>query len=695
MRSRAAYLILAFCVVAITSLIVLTYVAVQRAGSEHGPELMLYCFVSALLLGFAAAAVWWRMDRVTFRPLASLTRDLQTLLQAKRIDRPLRVPERHDLAALPDGVARLVNELRGARREIMSAMATATARVEQEKGWLEMILLELVREAVIVCSTKHKILLYNQPAAEMLEHSHCLGLGRSLFDVLAEAPVRHALEQLEFKQRENKEDLSAPFVCTDRDHELMMQSRVAMVVDPAGERTGYVLALTDISMQMIERQQTESVRRLMNQDLRGPLGSLHAAAEMLVNYPEMDDASRKNFETVIHNESNRLNERLEAAAEKFRGQHEGHWPMAEIHSPDLLSCVARHVHEQGIVLGTLGEPQWLRGDSYSLMVALEELVTRLHEYTGVSEFDVEAGATSARTFLELRWRGRSLSGETLNRWMSEPLGALAGRKLLQVLEDHGSEPWCKRLEDGFAMLRIPLQPPVSGPIAGATRARAARPEFYDFNLLYGAGISEELGKQRLRELSYVVFDTETTGLRPTAGDEIIQIAAVRVTGGRVLESELFDALVNPGRSIPPDSTEFHGITDEMVRDQPAIEAVLARFHTFVGDAVMVAHNAAFDMKCLKVKEPIAGVEFKNPVLDTLLLSAMIDGDDEDHSLDGICERLNIENSGRHSALGDSVATAHVLVYLLERLEDQNVQTFDEVMRRSEMAAQLRVRQQNF
>ncbi len=222
-----------------------------------------------------------------------------------------------------------------------------------------------------------------------------------------------------------------------------------------------------------------------------------------------------------------------------------------------------------------------------------------------------------------------------------------------------------------------------------------RPEFYDYDLLNLPHHLEEFDERNLKSLTFTVFDTETTGLRPSQGDEIIQIAGVRVEDGVIKDSKVFDKLVNPGFSIPKASIRFHGITDEMVSDQPKIDQVLREFRDFIGDSILVAHNAAFDMKFLKLKEQESNTKFEHVVLDTLLFSVFLDREITEHTLSAIANRLKIEIEGRHTALGDSIATAKIFTDMLDRLEIRGITTLDQALRASNSMVAVRKLQEQF
>ncbi|GGH31049.1 DNA polymerase-3 subunit epsilon [Cribrihabitans marinus] len=207
----------------------------------------------------------------------------------------------------------------------------------------------------------------------------------------------------------------------------------------------------------------------------------------------------------------------------------------------------------------------------------------------------------------------------------------------------------------------------------------ARPLVYDFDLLDTAG-DDAFEDRRLSDLCFVVFDTETTGLLPHK-DEVVQIGAVRVLRGRIVEGETMDQLVDPGIPIPPASTRVHGVSDAMVRGAPDITEAGRQFHQFARDAVIVAHNAPFDMAFLRRHAGRMGVEWDHPILDTVLLSAVLFGAGETHTLDALCARLGvtIPERLRHTALGDAQATAEVLVRMLPMLEARGMERFGDVI----------------
>jgi DNA polymerase-3 subunit epsilon len=139
--------------------------------------------------------------------------------------------------------------------------------------------------------------------------------------------------------------------------------------------------------------------------------------------------------------------------------------------------------------------------------------------------------------------------------------------------------------------------------------------------------------------------------------------------------------VNPGRPIPPGSTAVHGITDAMVADAPPVPEVVRSFHKFAEGAVLIAHNAPFDMEFLRRLEGQLGLSFDMPVLDTVLLSAVVYGQHEVHSLDALTHRLGITipEEARHTAIGDTIATADAFLKLVPALAGRGFRTFGEVL----------------
>lgn len=179
----------------------------------------------------------------------------------------------------------------------------------------------------------------------------------------------------------------------------------------------------------------------------------------------------------------------------------------------------------------------------------------------------------------------------------------------------------------------------------------------------------------LADIVFTVVDCETTGLHALAGDRLVAIGAVRVDGAMVRADDTFDTLIDPGIAIPELSTTFHGITDEMVKTAPGSREAIRDFVDYAQDSVLVAHHAAFDLGFLRPAAAAAGVDLEPLHLDTMLLSAVLDPDpDTRHGLDHVSGRYGVEIFGRHTALGDALATAEVLVRMIPLLRDRGIET---------------------
>ena len=674
--------------------------AAVDAGAEIWAAALLAAGGAGLASVLAAALVWILLLRRLVQPLAALNRQAATIAHSEA-GLAVELEAGHALGPLPDTVAALAAQLVAARRDTAEALATATARVEEQKSRLGAILMDL-SEGVIVCDNRHRILLYNQSTVRLLGAPAALGLGRPVSDVLTLDPVVHAIEHLDHAHEHPRgsyrgESIAAVLATANSRH--MLQGRLSRVRGSDGQPTGYVLSISETAREMAELAHRDGLFRVALQELRAPAANLQAAAETLADYPDIPAEERASFTAVLAHESAALGERLHTLATDFRDLATVRWPMADMHSADLLNCVIagmerRHGAEAAPRVTMVGLPVWLHGDSHALMLVLEHLVERLAAHVGANAFDVEPQHRERRVYLDIVWNGAPTPGHMLEHWLDEPVpGALDGATAREVLERHGSEIWSQEAGPGRAMLRIPV---MAARVQEAEReALPPRPEFFDFDLAHQGESAEEIQNRPLLELHFVAFDTETTGLRPSQGDEIVSIAGVRIVNGRVLTGETFLRLVNPMKPIPRTSIRFHGITDEMVEDKPPAAIVLPQFHAFAQDSVLVAHNAAFDMKFLSLKQDEMGLCFDSPVLDTLLLSVWLHGDVAEHSLDAIAERFGIEVSGRHTALGDALVTAGIFVRMIGLLEARGVTTLGEALAASQEMVAVRKLQAQF
>lgn len=671
------------------SIALLAVEAVVPADAAALRKSLLVAAVVVALLG--AGGLLGRWFAASVARLAGEVRLIADARGAARID-----PAAYRfLGSLPQAIMELADQFLRARSVVDDAVAAATARAEEQKGRLEALLRDL-SEGVIVCNLNHEILLYNHMAVRILGGAAEFGLGRTLFSFITREPVLHMLEWLTDQPdrgRPGAPGSSGAFVCASADARALLQGRMSLIVDDRNTVAGYVLTLADATQQIAALGKRDTLLRAAIEGVRGPIANLRAAAETLAAHPEMPADQRRAFESIIVNESAQLSESLAALAQEQRGLVGDSSMMGDLHSLDLFNCVIRRVRDSdGTRVTMTGLPQWMYGDSYALMVTFAHLIGRIRRHAGVAAFDIEARPGERGCYVDIVWPGEPLPSALLSTWTETPLdGNLGGLSLRDVLERHHSDLWSQPDQAGYARLRVPLPRAARVGVERRADPLPPRPEFYDFDLLHRAEASPELGLRPLRSLTFVVFDTETTGLSPV-NDMIVSLAGVRIVNSRILTGETFNRLVNPGRPIPKASTLIHRISNDMVRDRPPIAVVLPQFKAFVGEAVLVAHNIAFDLSFLKAQEESSGVRFDNPVLDTMLLSATLYEHTDDHTLDGLARRFGIEMRDRHTALGDSVVAAAALVAMFDGLERRGIRTLRDAVQASRMAIELRARQ---
>ncbi len=659
-------------------------------------SLVLLLVLAAFAIVGGVTAVWALLDWHCFIPLGALARGARIIARSNP-SYVLELPEQHWLGQFPTMLLELGEALHSARRDMAAATATATAEIEDQKARLETVLREL-SEGVLVCDGAARILLYNPAAVKLLPDRNLLGLGRSLYDLWTRAPIESTLQLLDYR-RQNAEgsatDDDAEFVCPTVDDQAMFHCRISLLPGATERGAAFVVTFRDITQQV-----DRSAIKTRTEDLRRPLANLRAAADTVMFFGDMDPAQRAAFQKILVEESERLSQRLQELTLDLRTLYANRWPMNNVHSADLIGNAVRHLEQRhGLRVKMTGAPLWLNVDNQSIMLLLEHLLEQLRAHEFGDDFEIECLLGNRRVYLDIVWPGGPVPAQQLESWLDENVQDLVGAHTVgEILGRHNSELWSQpHRRAGHALLRLPL-PASAHQWKETAELIPERPEFYDFSL--GDEDRAEWGdllNYPLSALTYVVFDTETTGLAPSKGDEIIQIAGVRIVNRRLLAGEQFDRLVNPGKPIPKATIRFHGITDEMVRDQPGADVVLPQFHAFVGGDrnVLVAHNAAFDMKFLKIREQKGGPHFGNPVLDTLLLSGYLHDYTDDHNLDAIADRLGVDVHDRHNALGDSLVTARVFLKLLDLLEAQDIKTLGQALAASDKMVEIRKTQANF
>jgi len=685
-------------------LITSTLAPAQRAlvAEQLAPRFVLIGMTWVFGLVSIAATLRWLFRRYASAP-ARLVEQTQVLLAAPKAA-PMNHQGTQETKALADVIFQLASQRDSLREDVAAQITQASQGIQQEKNRLAALMSELT-QSVVVCNLDGRIILYNSRARLQFKTlssapglaggAELVGIGRSIYAVFERQLVAHALESIQQRLSRGAGSPSTQFVTTTQGGQLLrVQMAPVRNTDAQGvaaEISGFVLMLDNVTRAFEEENVRDQLLHGLTEGSRSSLANIQAAVDMLA-YPDLDTVMRERFLAVVREEVSSMSGRISAMTQKATEGLKARWPLEEMLGADVLLASQRRIEarcKRPVTLENLESGIWLKVDSFSLTQALDYLAMRLVDEFDVKFFRLRLQTSGKRAQLDLIWTGQVMSTETVMSWEMDSMRFGAESTPLtvrDVVERHGGEMWFEReriRHEAFFRFLLPLASIQEQIEAAQILQNDSRPEYYDFDLFQTTDQSSALEDRLLSELSFTVFDTETTGLNPSEGDEIIQIGATRIVNGRLLKQESFEQLVNPGRLIPAATVPIHGITQDMVRGKPPITEVLPAFYTFAQDTVLVAHNAAFDMKFLQLQEKNTGLVFSHPVLDTLLLSAVVHPNQESHRLEAIAERFNITVLGRHTALGDAFVTAEVWLRLLPLLQAMGINT----LRQAREAAQ--------
>ncbi len=660
--------------------------------------------ITVYLIGASLASVavlalaWMLLDITLIQPIESLGRTVEVMAHTNPLQ-AAELPPQDLLGTLPKNLERLGKQLHQARNEIDIAFESGVAQAETTRQHLETVLRELDL-GVMVCSPDGKILLHNPAVNRILGRELEVGLGRSVFNLFTRQTLNHILQVLQVERHSRDSQLPPPsreFICSSTDGNQLHLINMTLLAYKNEPISAFILTFKDTSVDFIEGQQRDRLLQEMVESFRAPLGTLRAAIETLHDLEDIPQVVQQTFIQIANDESLRLSDCL-AQMNRKRQQLSGlHLERHDIYSSDLVGLIARRFPEDSdIQIEAVGIPLWLHLDTHGIVETICLLINQISKQKQINGFQIEAMLGDRRVYLDMIWDGKPIPDTELSRWLDIPLSHFTQATTPRdIINSHNTDIWSQpHRRDGRALLRLPL-PASPRQWEPARPILPSRPEFYDFDLSRRGQLPSSLMETALDRLNLVVFDTETTGLRPSAGDQIVSIGAVRIVAGRLLWGETFERMVNPGIHIPSASTRFHGITDDMVKDKPPIEQVLSQFHEFVGNSILVAHNAAFDMKFIRLSERDSDISFDNPVLDTLLLSVYLQREERDHTLDGIATRLGVEIHGRHTAIGDTLVTADVFLNQIGLLAAKGIHSLGDALKASDEMVEIRKRQEEF
>ncbi|MBW2569248.1 MAG: DNA polymerase III subunit epsilon [Deltaproteobacteria bacterium] len=665
----------------------------------------LYIFSAAFLilagLGFALDGIF----HVYIIPISKLVEET-TLITSVNTSHRISLEGSKDIMRLAQIINEGADRYEELQKNIEQRIDLAKSKSEKEKNILAAFMSELP-EGVLICNAEGRILFYSKQVKHMLTGANniipdskpesdkslfrpvenFIGLGRSIFNIVDKNLIAHALDEIAEKLEHKEADISSNFVVVGKGNKLL-RAQAVPILSHLREFTGFIIIFNDITQQTEADRIVNFMLQSLTKSMRSSLAGIRSSIEAIVEYPDMESEQLQKFRKIIHHECITLGKVLDNMSSDDSSRFVTQWPLVPILDQNFIELIKSKAEEKLDVIIDIEYSDChnsVKVDSYSIILGMLCVLNQLSAEIKNRKFICKVQKTGIFVNFDLIWQGSPIKSETLRKWENQILilkDEELPLSLKAVLQYHEAEIWsnvCDGERDkSYLRLILPaIETCEPENIRRITILPESRPEFYDFDMFSQPGQVPELDNRQLNELVFTVFDTETTGLDPRGGDKIISIGSVRIVNCRLLRDEHFEQFVDPERFLPFESIKIHGIQPEMLKGQPTIDKVLPFFYRFAEDTILVAHNAAFDMRMLQISEAETGIKFINPVLDTLLLSAVVHPTQDNHDLEAIAKRLGTSIVGRHTALGDAIATGDIFLKLIPLLAKQGIYTLKE------------------
>ncbi len=638
-----------------------------------------YFFISFLLFFAALAFAIDALLNNFFIPMTKLTDEVVSIYTSNPSHR-IKMEGSKEILNLAAVINDFADSYENLNLSVSEKINITKYEVEKEKNMLAALLDELP-QGIITCNAEGIITLFNKKAKTIETKNRFIGIGRSIFGIIDKDTITNALYEINVKKNEKDEAASSSFITLGGNNNLI-KTDISPITDSEDNFTGFILVFYDITKDFELYSKIDAIFKYTSENIIAILDKINSACHGDSNFQSEINYIKNSLEKTEKDYMNRIKKRL---------------PFLVVSDRDIMVMIAKRAKEK---LGISFKPEfppyinWIKIETYSFIYAFMSILIFLKSKTMNDSFlcDISKDKNFLIFFFYIHNSGEKESvfkkwTESINISLNQN-NALTLKNFLSYHEANFSFVSSKESEKaGFklvmpiAEMKEPDEKVKNITIISKETAYLDMPSFFDFSLFSKQSDNSKALDSYLKDISYTVFDTETTGL-DTKNDEIISIGAVRIVNSKIRNNERFYELIDPKIDIPLESQKIHGINKEMLKGKPYIERILPLFYKFAQDTVLVAHNAAFDMKMFEMKQKKTGIKFDNPLLDTMLLANVIYATHEKHNMRTIAEFVGIEIAGRHTAIGDAVTTAQIFLKLIPLLEKKGIYTLKDAVEAS-------------